>query len=105
MVVHKGGSDEFLEIKVAKSKTPVDVRGRFYKRVGNTTREIDREGLKTLLLKDVPWDSQIREDASLEDLHPNLIHLVAKNYYSQQNENPEKIDGLQFCQHLGLIKD
>jgi len=105
VLIHKDAKDEFLEIKVAKSKTPVDVRGRFYKRVGNTTREIDREGLISLLLKDVPWDSQIREDTSLGDLDPDLMNLVAKNYYNRQNESPEKIDGLQFCQHLGLIKE
>lgn len=104
LVVHKDGNDEFLEINITKNKTPVDLRGKFYKRVGNTTRKIDREGLKSLLLKDVPWDSQIREDVSLEDLQADLMHLVAKNYYKRQDELPDNIDGIQFCQHLGLIK-
>lgn len=86
--VYKDGGSEFLEIKVRKSKTPVDVRGRFYKRVGNTTREIEREGLRLLLLKDVAWDSQIREGASLDDLNKTIIHLIAKNYFTKENEVP-----------------
>lgn len=103
MIVHKYGEDEFLEIKVALNKAPVDLRGRFYKRVGNTTREIDREGLKSLLLKDVPWDSQIRTDASMEDLSFDLIQSIADRYYADKdisyyNQN-------KFCERLGVVVD
>lgn len=101
MIVHKEGDGEFLEIKVHKSKTPVDLRGRFYKRVGNTTREIEREGLKALLLKDVPWDSQIRDDSSFEDLDSELIQSVVDKYYSDKSIHSK--DHRVFCERLGIL--
>lgn len=106
VMVHKDGQDEFLEIKVTKSKTPVNVRGRFYKRVGNTTREIDREGLKSLLLKDVPWDSQVRGDVKFDDLNSGLTTPIAiQAYENMYGAPPETINDEEFFEHLGLIKD
>ncbi|MEQ9091896.1 MAG: ATP-binding protein [Balneola sp.] len=104
IIVHKHRKNEFLEIKVALSKVPVDVRGRFYKRVGNTTREIDREGLKELLLRDVPWDSQIRED--LTQFNLNHAHIVPFAMQAQKKMialSDDEFDNLDFLNQTGLV--
>lgn len=106
VIVHKGDSGEFLEVKVTKSNKPVDVRGRFYKRVGNTTREIDRDGLKSLLLRDVSWDSQLRDDVTFDDLAHNLTFSISVLAYENiYGKPPEEFNDEEFLEHLGLIKD
>lgn len=97
LTVHEFSGDEFLEIKVPKSNVPVDKRGVFYKRVGNTTRRIDREGLKDLLFHDVVWDSIIRTDTTQFDL--NHFHIVPFALQAQQKfqlGNSEHLDTQEF---------
>lgn len=80
-----------------KSNVPVDKRGVFYKRVGNTTRRIDREGLKDLLFHDVVWDSIIRTDTTQFDL--NHFHIVPFALQAQQKfqlGNSEHLDTQEF---------
>ncbi|GAB6284326.1 MAG: helix-turn-helix domain-containing protein [Methanoregula sp.] len=46
-----------LRIDVKKSKNPVAYEGRYYTRVGNTTRLLDIEELKEFIISSIEWDS------------------------------------------------
>src|SRR5699024_2231858 len=51
VTLHSYKGDEFLEINIRKSDRPVSYHGKYYQRSGNTTRELDEEGLRSLFLK------------------------------------------------------
>ena len=95
-----------LAVKITRSAFPVSYDGRYYKRVGNTTREMNPEKLQALLLRAKPWDS-ITDDFSLEEIDPatidHFIHLaVEKNRLTDVslNEVPKVI-----LEKLELIAD
>lgn len=72
-----------LALKVARAGWLVSYGGRHYERVGNTTREMNRQKLRALLLRGEPWDS-IADDFSPREIDPaavgHFIHLaVEKN--------------------------
>jgi len=95
-----------LSVKIARSGFPVSYEGRYYERVGNTTREMSPEKLQALVLRGKPWDS-ITDDFSLEEIDPasvdHFVHLaVEKNRLTNVslNEVPQVI-----LEKLGLIAD
>ncbi len=53
-----------LIINVRKSSIPVSFDGRYYKRVGNTTREMTFEELKSYFRKDLRWE-RIKEKGKI----------------------------------------
>ncbi|MEM2918864.1 MAG: ATP-binding protein [Candidatus Altiarchaeota archaeon] len=57
-----------LKIKVIKSSIPISYSGRYYERIGNTTREMSSERLKDFFLKRESWDTMIIENAELRDI-------------------------------------
>jgi len=59
-------------ITIVHSGYPVSYEGRNYERVGNTTREMNSERLKALLLKDKSWDS-ISDDFSIEEIEGETV--------------------------------
>lgn len=72
-----------LTIKIVHSNYPVSYEGRYYERVGNTTREINPEKLMIFLLKSKTWDS-ITDNFSIKEIDietiKHFIHLaVDKN--------------------------
>ena len=72
-----------IAVNIACSGYPVSYEGRYYERVGNTTREMKPEKLRALFLKGKTWDS-LTGDFSLEEIDPEIIHrfirlAVAKN--------------------------
>ncbi len=68
IVTHTWDGREFLEIEVAKAQSPVQLRGRFYIRVGNTTQEMSEDQLKYRMLAEIPWDAQIAKGITIDDL-------------------------------------
>lgn len=46
-----------LKIEVKKSSVPVSCSGKYYERVGNTTREMQGEKLKAFFIKGTNWDA------------------------------------------------
>ena len=68
-----------LAVEVASSRTPVSYRGRFYKRIGNTTREIAPEALGQLFIEkwDVTWDS-VQSDFSLDEIDPETVRRFSR---------------------------
>ena len=47
---------KILKIEIKKSSVPVSCNGKYYDRVGNTTREMQGEKLKAFFIKGPNWD-------------------------------------------------
>lgn len=71
-----------ISVSVVHSGYLVSYEGRYYERIGNTTREMNQQKLKALLLRGKPWDS-ITTDISWEEIDSdsvkNFIHLAVNN--------------------------
>jgi ATP-dependent DNA helicase RecG len=66
-----------IVVKVPRSGYPVSYEGRYYERVGNTTREISQTKLKALLLRGRSWDS-LTGDFSLDEIaHESVAGFVS----------------------------
>ena len=63
---------KILKIHVSKSNVPVSFEGKYYKRVGNTTREMKGEELREFFQKDMNWDSLIN-DYSIEEIEEETV--------------------------------
>ncbi len=73
---------EVLKIRVQKSNVPISFNGRYYERVGNTTREMEPEKLKEFFLKEVNWDSIVNESADFNEIDKETVRRfirMAKN--------------------------
>jgi ATP-dependent DNA helicase RecG len=66
-----------LRIDVKKSKTPVAYEGRYYTRVGNTTRMMDIEELKEFLISGIEWDS-LPSQHGLADIDEETVILFVR---------------------------
>lgn len=62
-----------LAIEVRKSCIPVSFEGRYYKRVGNTTREMNFEELKRLFQKDLRWERLSERDFKIDEIDENSV--------------------------------
>lgn len=62
-----------IVIKVSRSGYPVSYEGRYYERVGNTTREVKTDNLRIMLLRGKPWDS-ITGRFLLKEIDPETVH-------------------------------
>ena len=66
-----------LRIDVKKSKIPVAYEGRYYTRVGNTTRLMDTEELKEFLISGIEWDS-LPSQRGLADIDEETVRLFVR---------------------------
>jgi ATP-dependent DNA helicase RecG len=66
-----------LRIDVKKSKSPVAYEGRYYTRVGNTTRLMDTEELKEFLISGIEWDS-LPSQRGLADIDEETVRLFVR---------------------------
>jgi ATP-dependent DNA helicase RecG len=99
-------SRRVIVVRLARSGYPVSYEGRYYERVGNTTREMSPKKLQALLLRGKTWDSLTSEFA-LEQIDTETIRrflrLAAEsNRFSDVSldEPPEVI-----LEKLGLVVD
>lgn len=71
-----------LIVRVSRSVYPVSYEGRYYERVGNTTREMSKQKLEAFMLSRNTWDA-ICGDFSIEEIDAetvkNFIHLSVDN--------------------------
>jgi len=88
-----------IAVRVARSGYPVSYEARYYERVGNTTREISREKLRSLLSRGKTWDS-LTDGFSLEQIDTETIRrfvrlAVERNRLTDvsQDELPEVVLG------------
>ena len=67
-----------LKISVQKSKIPVSFEGKYYERVGNTTREMKPERLREFFLKGAEWDSLINEEAEFNEIDGETVKMFIR---------------------------
>ena len=88
---------KLLKITVSKSANVIPYKGIYYKRVGNTTREMPREELKQLFTRDIYWDG-LENDCSIDDIDEKTVQKFLKLAVSKGrlpedslNENVENL--------------
>jgi ATP-dependent DNA helicase RecG len=62
-----------LAIEVRKSHIPVSFEGRYYKRVGNTTREMNFEELKGFFQRDLRWERLSERDFKIDEIDEDSV--------------------------------
>ena len=65
-------------ISVKKSNIPVSFRGKYYERVGNTTREMNTQRLKEFFIKGTNWDGIINENADFNEIDEETVRLFIR---------------------------
>lgn len=68
----KVGDKRVLIINIARAGYPVAYEGRYYERVGNTTREMSSKRLQVLMQNRNPWDS-ITGDFLLDEIDEEMV--------------------------------
>jgi ATP-dependent DNA helicase RecG len=66
-----------IGVKIGRSGFPVSYEGRYYERVGNTTREISPQKLRAFMLGNLPWDS-ITKDFSYDEIDIETGNLFVR---------------------------
>ncbi|MCF6158692.1 MAG: transcriptional regulator [wastewater metagenome] len=86
-----------IMVKVSRSSYPVSYEGRYYERVGNTTREMMPDKLQILFSRGKPWDS-LSGEFSLKEIDVQTVQsfvnlAVETNRLSDAslNESPEML--------------
>ena len=73
ILIKKLEEKQILEISVEKSNVPISYEGKYYERVGNTTREMSPERLKDFFLKTQNWDALTLENANFEEIDEESV--------------------------------
>ena len=68
----KVNKKDVLQIKINKSTLPVSYKGKYYTRVGNTTREMQAEELRSFFIKGTNWDG-LTGNYSLDEIDPETV--------------------------------
>jgi len=95
-----------IAFKVARSGYPVSYEGRYYERVGNTTREMKPERLRAFMLSRMPWDSVpgdfLFDEIDMETVNSFLRLAVGKKRLADISidESPKTV-----LEKLELISD
>ncbi len=63
---------DILQIKVKKSTLPVSYKGKYYTRVGNTSREMQGEELRSFFIKGTNWDG-LTGNYSIDEIDPETV--------------------------------
>lgn len=63
---------DVLQIKIKKSTLPVSYKGKYYTRVGNTTREMQGEELRSFFIKGTNWDG-LTGNYSLDEIDTEAV--------------------------------
>ena len=62
-----------LAIEVGRSHIPVSFEGKYYKRVGNTTREMNFEELKRFFQRDLRWERLSERDFRIDEIDEHSV--------------------------------
>lgn len=69
---HDTEGKRVIAVKVSRSGYPVSYEGRYYERVGNTTREMMPDKLRILFSRGKPWDS-LHGEFSLKEIDVETV--------------------------------
>ena len=75
-VKYKG--KDLVHISVEPGNAPVTFEGRYYKRVGATTREMTSDELGRFFRRRLYWDSQICEKATIKDINASTVRQFVR---------------------------
>ena len=85
---------DVLQIKVKKNTLPVSYKGKYYTRVGNTTREMQGEELRSFFIKGTNWDG-FTGNYNLDEIDPEtvikFIRMASRNGRLQTADENEDI--------------
>ena len=73
----KEDGERVIVIKVQKSRIPISFKGRYYKRVGNTTREMNSEELRAFFQRTIEWD-YLTDDYSFDEIDEDTVRYFLK---------------------------
>jgi len=95
-----------LIINVARSGYPVSYEGRYYERVGNTTREMSSKKLQVFMQNRSPWDS-IPGDFPFEEIDEEAVrHFVQLAVKTKRLADISTKDPINLVlEKLGLLVD
>lgn len=95
---------KIIRISVKPSPIPISFNGKYYERVGNTTREMNPERLKEFLLKGTNWDGLISQDASFDEIDGETVRLFIRKARSTGRLTTfvEDVDIKTILEHLKL---
>lgn len=98
---------ELIRIDVQKSSIPIKYKGIYYKRVGNTTREMNTEELSRFFRQDLRWERLTNSSFSEDDLDEKTITDFVSLGTSKGRLNlpDKKIPAKNLLKMLGLIEN
>jgi len=93
-----------LKIKVSHSMVPVSLNGKYYERIGNTTREMKPERLRQFFLKGANWDSLINGEAEFDEIDEETVKMFIRmaNAKGRLTVFDENADTKTLFEHLKL---
>lgn len=99
-------SKEIIEIKVKPSSVAISYHGKFYKRIGTTTRELTGHELTTFLLQKSgkTWDEQELDGITLNDLDNKTIRRFQEDCKGR-NDNISKERNIDALLEKIFLKD
>jgi ATP-dependent DNA helicase RecG len=97
---------KILLIEVAKSSLPISYRGKYYKRIGSTTREMSESELITFFQKWSNWDT-LTNDCSFEEIDESTLNKFINRGLNNGRLNQISVEDtlLTKLEHLGLCKE
>ena len=106
--LHNIDEKNILKIVVEQSPNPIQYRGKYYKRVGDTTQEVTKEELRKLLLKDISWDS-VKNDFTMADIDEetvrHFVKLATDKNKNRLTDEAATYSAEELLIHLDLIID
>lgn len=102
--IKKKDKKRIIEIKVDKSNIPISCEGKYYERVGNTTREMRPEKLKEFFLKRTNWDSLVLENANFNEIDEETVKLFVRMAKTKGRMTifDENVSTFKLFEHLKL---
>jgi len=102
-VKEKNGK-KIIVITIQRSNVPISFNGRYYERVGNTTREMKPERLREFFLKKANWDSLINEEADFDEIDEETVKMFIRmaNAKGRLTVFDEDADTKALFEHLKL---
>ena len=98
---------KLVRIEVPKSSIPIKYKGIYYKKVGNTTREMNTDELSRFFRRDLRWERLTNEKFNINDIDKETIeNFVALSTAKGRLNLPRKdIPLIELLTMLGLIEN
>ena len=100
------GGKKIIKIEVSVSSCPVSYEGRYYSRVGNTTREMQVEDLRSYFQDSGEWDC-IPGNYEIDEIDEETVRYFVKISVKSKRMPPSSNDEsvLEILNHLSLIQN